>query len=104
VARGAPATGTTAGRVRARAAAAVRAGYREDFVMLGHTLLAIAAVGGTALGRLGERSKASSAAWAAAGAAVRMLHDAPLPPWPGQSLDELASHLAGECEWPDPAQ
>ena len=28
-----------------------------------------------------------------------MLHDAPLPPWPGQSLDELASRLAGECEW-----
>jgi aminoglycoside phosphotransferase (APT) family kinase protein len=28
-----------------------------------------------------------------------MLHDAPLPPWPGQSLDELASRLAVECEW-----
>jgi Aminoglycoside phosphotransferase len=40
-----------------------------------------------------------AAAWAAAGAAVRTLHDAPLPPWPGRSLDELASHLAGECEW-----
>ena len=62
-------------------------------------VLAIAALPGTALGRLGEPSKASPAAWAAAGAAVRMLHDAPLPPWPGQSLDELASRLAGECEW-----
>ena len=62
-------------------------------------VLALAAVGGTALGRLGEPSAASSAAWVAAGAAVRMLHDAPLPPWPGRSLDEIASELDGECEW-----
>src|SRR5881392_312981 len=61
-------------------------------------VLALAAVRGTALGRLGEPSPASPAAWAAAGAAVRMLHDAPLPPWPGRSLDELASRLDGECE------
>jgi aminoglycoside phosphotransferase (APT) family kinase protein len=27
------------------------------------------------------------------------LHDAPLPPWPGRSVDDLASHLARECEW-----
>ena len=62
-------------------------------------VLALAALPGTALGRLGEPSTASSTAWAAAGAAARMLHDAPLPPWPGWSLDELASHLDGECEW-----
>jgi hypothetical protein len=62
-------------------------------------VLALAALPGTALGRLGEPSTASSAAWAAAGAAARMLHDAPLPPWPGRSLDELASRLDGECEW-----
>ena len=61
--------------------------------------LALAAVGGTALGHLGEPSTASPAAWAAAGAAARTLHDAPLPPWPGRSLDELASRLDGECEW-----
>ena len=48
-------------------------------------VLALAAVPGTALGRLGEPSPASPAAWAAAGAAVRRLHDAPLPPWPGRS-------------------
>jgi hypothetical protein len=36
---------------------------------------------GTALGRLGEPSTASAPAWAAAGTAVRMLHEAPLPPW-----------------------
>jgi aminoglycoside phosphotransferase (APT) family kinase protein len=63
-------------------------------------VLAIAAVPGTELGRLGEPSTAPPAAWAAAGAAVRKLHDAPLPPWPGRgrSLDELAADLDGECE------
>jgi aminoglycoside phosphotransferase (APT) family kinase protein len=62
-------------------------------------VLALAALPGTALGRLQEPSTASAAAWAAAGAAAQMLHDAPLPPWPGRSLDELTSRLDGECEW-----
>ncbi|WP_204070323.1 phosphotransferase family protein [Sphaerisporangium krabiense] len=62
-------------------------------------VLALAALPGTALGRLGEPSTASPTAWAAAGAAARMLHDAPLPPWPGRSLDEVASRLDDECEW-----
>ncbi|MCF6470587.1 aminoglycoside phosphotransferase family protein [Nonomuraea sp. MG754425] len=62
-------------------------------------VLALAAVPGTALGRLGEPSAASPAAWAAAGAAARRLHDAPLPPWPGRSLDDVASHLDDECAW-----
>ncbi len=46
-------------------------------------VLALGALSGAALGRLGEPSTASSGAWVAAGAAVRMLHAAPLPPWPG---------------------
>ena len=46
--------------------------------------LALAAVRGKALGRLAEPSAASPAAWAAAGAAIRKLHDAPLPPWRGK--------------------
>ena len=54
---------------------------------------------GMALGRLGEPSTASAAAWAAAGAVARMLPDAPLPRWPGPSLDEIASRLDSECEW-----
>jgi aminoglycoside phosphotransferase (APT) family kinase protein len=62
-------------------------------------VLALAALPGTALGRLGEPSTTSPAAWAAAGTAVRKLHDAPLPPWPGQNLDGFASHLDVECEW-----
>jgi aminoglycoside phosphotransferase (APT) family kinase protein len=62
-------------------------------------VLALAALPGKALGHLGEPSAASPAAWAAAGAAVRILHDAPLPPWPARRLDGLASRLDGECEW-----
>jgi aminoglycoside phosphotransferase len=62
-------------------------------------VLALAALPGIALGRLGEPSPASPAAWAAAGAAVRVLHEAPLPPWPGRSLDEIAARLDSECEW-----
>jgi len=62
-------------------------------------VLALAALRGTALGRLGEPSTATPAAWAAAGAAVRALHDAPLPPWPGKSLDEKAASLETECAW-----
>jgi aminoglycoside phosphotransferase (APT) family kinase protein len=62
-------------------------------------VLALAALPGTALGRLGEPSTASPAAWAAAGAAARALHDAPLPPWPGRGPDEIAGRLDGECAW-----
>src|SRR5579859_2395453 len=62
-------------------------------------VLALAALPGKALGRLGEPSTASPAAWAAAGAAVRMLHDAPRPPWTGQSPGETAADLDTECEW-----
>ena len=61
--------------------------------------LALAALRGRALGHLGDPSTASSAAWAAAGAAVRALHEAPLPPWPGRTVDDLASRLADECTW-----
>jgi aminoglycoside phosphotransferase (APT) family kinase protein len=62
-------------------------------------VLALARLPGTALGRLGQPSTASSAAWIAAGAAVRKLHDSPLPPWPGRSLEEIASHLDSQCKW-----
>jgi aminoglycoside phosphotransferase (APT) family kinase protein len=62
-------------------------------------VLALAALPGAKLGHLGEPSTASSAAWAAAGAAVRALHDAPAPPWPSRNLDELPARLQGECEW-----
>ncbi|SDU51664.1 Phosphotransferase enzyme family protein [Jiangella alkaliphila] len=61
-------------------------------------VLALAALPGTALGRLGEPSPASPAAWAAAGAAARKLHEAPLPPWPWRSRDTLVAELETECE------
>ncbi|MGW2471700.1 phosphotransferase family protein [Streptomyces sp. NPDC001665] len=63
------------------------------------SVLALAAVRGTALGRLGEPSPASPEAWASAGAAIRALHGAPLPPWPGRSADGLAAELERECHW-----
>lgn len=62
-------------------------------------VLALAALPGTALGRLGEPSTASPRAWAAAGAAARTLHGAPLPPWPGRTPEEIAAHLDRQCEW-----
>ncbi|MFI6298841.1 phosphotransferase family protein [Nonomuraea sp. NPDC050790] len=62
-------------------------------------VLALAALPGTALGHLGRPTNASPAAWTAAGAAVRKLHEAPLPPWPGSTRDEIAARLDGECEW-----
>ena len=58
-------------------------------------VLALAALPGTALGRLGE----PSTAWAAAGAAVRKLHDAPPAPWPSRRVEESASNLDVECQW-----
>ncbi|MGW5121252.1 phosphotransferase family protein [Streptomyces noursei] len=64
-------------------------------------VLAIAALPGTTLGRLGGPSTGASAAWAAAGAAIRKLHDAPLPPRPGRagrSIVALAAELDDECE------
>lgn len=62
-------------------------------------VLALAALRGRTLGRLGEPSTAPPSAWIAAGATLRTLHDAPLPPWPGTSVGQLASRLAIECDW-----
>ena len=62
-------------------------------------VLALAALSGRALGRLEEPSTASPEAWAAVGAALRTLHDAPLPPWPGPSVEKLGSRLADESDW-----
>jgi hypothetical protein len=61
-------------------------------------VLALGALRGSALGRLGEPSAASSTAWAAAGAAVRKLHDAVPPPWPSNRVNDVA-RLDAECHW-----
>ncbi|MCD0484875.1 phosphotransferase [Streptacidiphilus sp. ASG 303] len=63
-------------------------------------VLALAAVPGTTLGRLGGPSTGSPAAWAAAGAAIRRLHDAPPPPRPGRAgrgIAALEAELDDEC-------
>src|SRR4051812_3986325 len=62
-------------------------------------VMALAALPGCALGRLGSPSTASTDAWVAAGATARTLHDTPPPPWPGKSLDDFASLLDSECHW-----
>lgn len=62
-------------------------------------VLALARLRGQPLGRLGEPSTASPSAWVAVGAAIRALHDAPLPTRLATSVDELASRLADECRW-----
>lgn len=73
-------------------------------------VLALAAVRGSALGLLGEPSPASPAAWTAAGAAVRVLHDADPPPWPSSQNQqqparderdavEFPPMLDAECDW-----
>ncbi|MFJ6569390.1 phosphotransferase family protein [Streptomyces sp. NPDC091292] len=64
-------------------------------------VLALAAVPGTTLGSLGGPSTGSPAAWAAAGATIRKLHDAPLPPLrgrSGRSIAALTAELDDECE------
>ncbi|XVU28184.1 phosphotransferase family protein [Actinoplanes sp. CA-054009] len=63
-------------------------------------VLALAAVRGTTLGRLGGPSAGSPAAWAAVGATIRKLHDAPLPERTGQagrSVATLTALLDEEC-------
>ncbi|MFD7922087.1 aminoglycoside phosphotransferase family protein [Streptomyces sp. NPDC059740] len=64
-------------------------------------VLAIAALPGAPLARLGGPSTGAPAQWAAAGAAIRTLYDAPLPPRPGRagrSNVALAAELDEECE------
>ncbi|MFE3853858.1 phosphotransferase family protein [Streptomyces griseorubiginosus] len=63
-------------------------------------VLAVAALPGTTLGRLGGPSTGSPGAWAAAGATIRKLHDAPLPSRPGRAgrdVVALAAELDAEC-------
>jgi len=62
-------------------------------------VLALGALAGSPLGRLGEPSVASRGAWAAAGAFVRRLDEAPVPSWPGRTLDEATRELDAECAW-----
>ncbi|MEM8922474.1 MAG: aminoglycoside phosphotransferase family protein [Actinomycetota bacterium] len=60
-------------------------------------VLALEAVPGKALGVLETPSVASAEAWEAAGAAVRRLHDAPVPALAGRSVDGHAEALDRGC-------
>ncbi|WP_419994028.1 phosphotransferase family protein [Streptomyces boninensis] len=63
-------------------------------------VLALAALPGAPIARLGEPSASPAAAWVAAGAALRNLHETPLPDWPGRagrSVDALVAELDAEC-------
>ncbi len=62
-------------------------------------VLALAALPGRPLGRLGEASTASAAAWRAAGATARILHEAPLPAWAVPSKGARSAQLEQECRW-----
>ncbi len=63
-------------------------------------VLALGAVRGAALGLLGEPSPAPASAWVAAGAAVRVLHDADLPPWPSSQSQQQPVRSDGELGFP----
>ncbi|MEV1295423.1 aminoglycoside phosphotransferase family protein [Pseudonocardia sp. NPDC049635] len=62
-------------------------------------VLALAALPGRPLARLGEPSTASQQAWASAGSVVRVLHDAPLPTWSCRDHHDISSELDVTCEW-----
>ena len=62
-------------------------------------VLALAAVPGTALGRLGEPSTASSAAWAAAGAAAGRCTTRRCRHGPVGASTRSRRDLDSECEW-----
>jgi len=63
------------------------------------SVIALATLPGRPLGKLGDPTSAPPAAWRAAGAAIRTLHDAPLPPWVSSNHEEIGAQLDEECAW-----
>jgi aminoglycoside phosphotransferase (APT) family kinase protein len=62
-------------------------------------VLALGALKGKELGKLGEPSTASKRAWETVGALAKRLHEAPLPPWKSRSAEEIEAELDVECHW-----
>lgn len=62
-------------------------------------VLALGAVPGRPLARLGRPSDAPASWWEAAGAAVRTLHEAAPPPWASYEGSRRESVLEDECAW-----
>lgn len=69
--------------------------------VLWHTppVLAMSALPGQPLGSLHEPCTASRAAWESVGAALRALHDGPLPTRCAPGPEDLSRRLDEECEW-----
>jgi aminoglycoside phosphotransferase (APT) family kinase protein len=65
-----------------------------------HPVLALERVPGTALGTFGRPSPVGAAAWTAAGAAVRSIHETPLPePGAASASVPSAERLEAACAW-----
>jgi Ser/Thr protein kinase RdoA (MazF antagonist) len=62
-------------------------------------VLALAALPGSSLAKLGEASSASPAAWRTAGAVARRIHALPIPPWTAWDHDGFRAYLDGEARW-----
>lgn len=62
-------------------------------------VLALRALDGEPIARLGQPATSTRAAWRAAGSVVRRLHDAPLPPWPDRTGPPTDDGLGEECDW-----
>ncbi|RNI17200.1 aminoglycoside phosphotransferase family protein [Flexivirga caeni] len=62
-------------------------------------VVAMSALDGAPLGRLGEPMTASAAAWVATGTVIRILHEAPPPQRSAQQPAELTVALDDECAW-----
>lgn len=62
-------------------------------------VVALAALPGRPLARLGAVDASSATAWAAAGAAARALHAAPLPPIVGWRAADFASYADTSVRW-----
>lgn len=62
-------------------------------------VVALAALPGRPLATLGGDDRSSSHAWTAAGAAARMLHDAPLPPARGWRASDFRAHAETSARW-----
>lgn len=65
-----------------------------------HPVVALDLVPGSALGTFGQPTPVGSAAWRAAGAAARTIHETPHRPAPQTpSCDDLAPRLEAACTW-----
>lgn len=63
------------------------------------SVLALTALRGAPLGRLGSPDTASTEAWTAVGRSLRTLHAAPLPPWPDKTDAELRARIDTGSAW-----